>query len=245
MPSPRPSITETVIGKLLPGFKSGHTRYVKCVKHHFRDGCRWLDAGGGRRLFHDLDDGERELVARAGRVTVCDADPDSLRDHVSVSDLICCDLKRLPLAPCSFDLITCAMVLEHLTHPKECIKEVARVLDRGGKLVMHTVNLWGHYTLVAILSKVIPWRQRLIAKMTGRPEEDIFPTRYRCNTARTISRYVKDAGLQVEAIHYWNGGVLFSSILPLAVLECFYLRLLDWPILSRFRGQLLVIATKP
>jgi ubiquinone/menaquinone biosynthesis C-methylase UbiE len=247
MPPRKPSITQRIIRKLLPGFKTGHTRYVECVKGLFTDGCRWLDAGGGRRLFHDLYDGEQELVARAGRVTVCDADPDSLKDHSSVSDLICCDLKSIPLPPGSFDLITCGMVVEHLAQPKECINEMGRVLDRGGKLVIHTVNLWSYPTLLAILSKVIPFRKQLIARVTRRKEEDIFPTLYRCNTARTISKYVRDAGLQVEALYFWNSGLLFRSILPLlpfSIFECFYLKMTEWPILSRFRGQLLVIATK-
>ena len=245
MASPRHPTTETITRIFLPRFKSGHTRYVELVKGLFKDGCRWLDAGGGRRIFHDIYDGERELVTRSGRVIVCDADPDSLKDHVSVADLICCDLARIPLPPCSFDLITCGMVVEHLPHPAESIKELGRVLDRGGKLVIHTVNLWGYPTIMAILSKVLPFRKQLIAKVTGRMEEDIFPTRYRCNTAGAITKYVQDAGLQVEAIHFWNHGVLFRSFPPLALLECLYQRLVGQSIFSRLRGQLLVIATKP
>ena len=57
-----PALAAQLRTKLLPAFKSGHTRYVEFVTDHFEDGCRWLDAGGGRRIFPDLYDGERELV---------------------------------------------------------------------------------------------------------------------------------------------------------------------------------------
>jgi hypothetical protein len=42
-----------------------------------------------------------------------------------------------------------------------------------------------------------------------------------------------------------NNGVVFNSFPPLAFLECLYLKLMMWPGVSRLRGQLLVIATKP
>jgi ubiquinone/menaquinone biosynthesis C-methylase UbiE len=136
-------IANYLIRKLLPGFKSGHTRYVECVKEVFREGWRWLDAGGGRRIFHDTYDGEEELVARAGQVVVCDADPESIKDHASVSNRICCNLAKIPLQSNSFDLITCGMVVEHLDDPRACIGELGRLLDSRGKLVIHTVNLHG------------------------------------------------------------------------------------------------------
>jgi ubiquinone/menaquinone biosynthesis C-methylase UbiE len=238
------SLSDKVIRTALSGTTNGHTRYVECVKGLFRDGCRWLDAGGGRRIFHDLYDGERDLVRRAGRVTVCDADPESLKDHVSVSELICCDLANQPFAPGSFDFITCGMVVEHLPHPSACIKELGRVLDRGGKLVIHTVNLWGYPTLGALLSRIVPFQRKLVAKVTGRLEEDIFPTYYRCNTARAITRYLEDAGLRVEKFHYWNNGPLFRSITPLALVECMLIRAAEGALFRRLRGQLFVIATK-
>ena len=175
-----PGLDDQLLTKLLPGFKSGHTRYVEFIKDHFRDGCRWLDAGGGRRIFPDLYDGERELVRRASLVTVCDADPSSLKDHVSVSNRICCDLSSIPLSPDSMDFITCAMVIEHLSSPLACLKELARILDEGGLLIIHTPNLWGYPTVLARLSKTIPpdQRRRAISKITGRCEDDIFPTYY-------------------------------------------------------------------
>ena len=239
------STSDFVIQKLLPEFRSGHTRYVDCVKEQFRDGCRWLDAGGGRRICHDLYDGEQELVARAGRVVVCDADPDSLNDHVSVDHRVCCHLSEIPLESRSFDFVTCGMVVEHLSNPQECIHELGRLLDSDGKLVIHTVNYYGYPTLLAQASKFIPFRKWLISKVTGRKEEDIFPTLYRCNTAAAMQRYLDAAGLKLVELRFMDAGVLFKKLWPAALLECLCIRLTRAAPLAPLRGQLLVIAQKP
>jgi SAM-dependent methyltransferase len=241
-----PGLHDQLQSKLLPGFTTGHTRYVQFIKDEFKDGCRWLDAGGGRRIFPDLEDGERDLVRRANIVTVCDADPLTLKDHVSVSNLIYCDLANIPLSSNSMDFITCAMVVEHLSSPTACLGELARILCVGGRLIIHTPNLWGYPTVLARLSKIIPpdARRKAISKITGRCEEDIFPTYYRCNRDRTISSLLDGVGLAVEEIRYLNHGPLFKSFLPAYALELSYIKLTSLTGLRWLRGQLLVVATK-
>lgn len=240
----RLSISESLTQAILPGYRTGHTRYVDRVKELFRDGCHWLDAGGGRRIFHDLYDGERELVARAGRVVACDVDQSSLDDHVSVTERVVCDLSSIPLPDDSFDLITCGMVVEHLSDPGPCMAELRRVLRPGGRLAIHTVNLYGYPTMMALASKVLPFRRHLIAWVTGRLEKDIFPTHYRCNTVRAFRRHLGSAGLRVERIERWNSGLIFRSIAPLALAESLYIRATSVGVLAPFRGQLFVVATK-
>jgi SAM-dependent methyltransferase len=232
--------------RLLPGFKPGHTVYVEYIKTNFPDGCRWLDAGGGRHIFPDLCEGERELVQRSRMVVVCDGDFLSLKGHVSVCNLIACDLARIPLPSHSMDLITCAMVVEHLSEPSACLGELARILSKGGKLVIHTPNLWGYPVILATLSKVIPYplRKRLIAQVTGRSEQDIFPTRYKCNTAGKITRLLKNNGLEIQEVNHLHEGFLFPSMLPLYVLELLYKKLTSLSSLQQLRGQLLITATK-
>jgi hypothetical protein len=178
---------------------------------------------------------------------VCDGDLLSLKGHVSVCNLVACDLARIPLASQSMDFITCAMVVEHLSEPSACLGELARILSRNGKIVIHTVNLWGYPAVLAMLSKLLPFRlrKRLIAKVTGRLEEDIFPTRYKCNTAGKITRLLKNSGLQVQEIIYLHEGFLFPSTFPLYVMELLYKKLTSSLGLSWLRGQLLVTATKP
>jgi SAM-dependent methyltransferase len=231
----------------VPEFQHGHNVYVETVKARFQDGCCWLEAGGGRRIFHDLEDGERELVQRATCVVACDCDVPSLAGHASVDHLVCGDLARLPFASNTFDFITCAMVVEHLKEPGTAIKELGRVLAPGGRLIIHTVNYWGYPTLLAQLSKMIPFglRRRLIARITKRQEVDIFPTYYRCNTAGRMRRLLEQAGLKVEELRHESAGILFPRIMPAYLLEMLYIKLTLRPWFAGLRGQLLVTAVKP
>lgn len=46
------------------------------------------------------------------------------------------DLTRLPFADGQFDAVVCAWVLEHLPDPRPGLLELARVLQKGGKLLL-------------------------------------------------------------------------------------------------------------
>ena len=49
---------------------------------------------------------------------------------------VAADLTRLPYADTCFDAIVCGWVLEHLPDPKSGLRELARVLRPGGKLLL-------------------------------------------------------------------------------------------------------------
>jgi ubiquinone/menaquinone biosynthesis C-methylase UbiE len=46
------------------------------------------------------------------------------------------DLTQLPFADSSFDCVTCGWVIEHLPDPRPGLKELSRVLQPGGKLLL-------------------------------------------------------------------------------------------------------------
>jgi SAM-dependent methyltransferase len=46
------------------------------------------------------------------------------------------DLTRLPYADASFDAVVCGWVLEHLPDPRPGLRELARVMQMGGKLLL-------------------------------------------------------------------------------------------------------------
>lgn len=63
---------------------------------------------------------------------------------------ICADAGRLPLSDASVDFVVSCETLEHVPSPKLCLREFARVLRPGGRLVLTTenyFNIWSLYRL--------------------------------------------------------------------------------------------------
>jgi SAM-dependent methyltransferase len=58
------------------------------------------------------------------------------RLHSDRVGLVAADLTRLPYADGSFEAIVCGWVLEHLPDPRPGLRELARVLRPGGKLLL-------------------------------------------------------------------------------------------------------------
>lgn len=57
------------------------------------------------------------------------------------AEFVTFDGRRLPFEDASFDLVYCKQVLEHVEHPHELLREVARVLRPGGSFAGSTSQL--------------------------------------------------------------------------------------------------------
>jgi len=87
----------------------------------------------------DLGSEDGSLAAawrRAGRYTLLlDLDPRLLR--AAGERGVTADAMRLPLADASFDLVVLSAILEHLPDPSAAVREAARVLRPGGRIVAY------------------------------------------------------------------------------------------------------------
>ena len=92
----------------------GNGRYTKFLVKHADPDCFITGFDLSQRM---LKRARRRL--KAGRVS-----------HVAA------DLTRLPYPDGFFDAIVCGWVLEHLPDPRPGLKELARVLQKGGKLLL-------------------------------------------------------------------------------------------------------------
>jgi SAM-dependent methyltransferase len=113
-----------------------------------RPGMRLLDAGCGRGEF------SAHLAGRGAAVDAVDYSKDSVaitRDTLGrfkVDDRVRvtrCDARALPFPAASFDRIVMADIVEHMHEWEldEAFAEIARVLEPGGVLVVHTApNRW-------------------------------------------------------------------------------------------------------
>jgi ubiquinone/menaquinone biosynthesis C-methylase UbiE len=135
-------------GKLtsLSGLFTGHSllagRVLRANAFDLRGCKRILDAGCGNgrhckyilrradadaRLFaFDLS---QRMLTRARR-----------RFKTDRIQFLAADLMRLPYADAYFDAIVCGWVLEHLPDPRPGLRELARILQPGGKLLLLTTE---------------------------------------------------------------------------------------------------------
>jgi SAM-dependent methyltransferase len=114
-------------------------------------------------------------------------------------DIPGCELYRRDLAATGLedgcvDVIYSRSVFEHLDDPASVLREFQRVLRPGGRVLVLTASLWDYATLIA---RLVPNRfhARIVERTEGRAGEDVFPTRYRCNTRRAVMRHAARAGL--------------------------------------------------
>lgn len=106
---------------------------------------------------------------------------------------------ELPFENQAFDLVISRSVLEHLPEPLLVFREVFRVLCPGGRFVFLTPNRWDYVSVGASLipNRLHPW---LVQKMTGRDEDDTFPTMYRANSVGQIRSLARQIGYHLESI---------------------------------------------
>lgn len=94
-----------------------------------------LDVGCGQKPY-------RHLV-RASRYVGLDIDTPTTR-AIGAADVFY-DGGALPFAPASFDGILCSQVLEHVFTPEELLRDLARVLRPGGRLVLTVPFAWDEH----------------------------------------------------------------------------------------------------
>ena len=100
-----------------------------------------------------------------------------------------------PLRDASIDLAVSDYVLEHVDNPDAFFAECHRVLRPGGYLCLRTTNAASYFGVVARLTP-----NRLHASivqhvyLNPRPERDVFPIRYRCNTVPKLRKMLDRHG---------------------------------------------------
>ena len=103
-------------------------RVLPTIRQH--PDCRLLDVGCGweARLLREVEPYVREGVGIDFKAPPL--------DHPKLRTMTMTLATELPLEGDSFDVVTLLAVLEHLSHPREMLEEIARVLRPGGQLVM-------------------------------------------------------------------------------------------------------------
>jgi SAM-dependent methyltransferase len=143
--------------------------------------------------------GQQQLSLQSGMTIGMDV---LLTRHLNLRTLVGGSIYDIPFADRSFDLVTCKVVMEHLDEPARAVAEIARVLVRGGALIINPPNLWNYGRVLAnaISAKVLPerWRLSLVRASDSREPQDIFPVRYPREYPTSAERNVYGHWLRVH-----------------------------------------------
>jgi ubiquinone/menaquinone biosynthesis C-methylase UbiE len=198
-----------------------------------------LDAGCGRTapVLQKFRDRAARLIG-VDLVDFVDAPPDA--------ELHKCNLAAIPVADASVDTIMSRSVFEHLDDPAAVYREFMRVLKPGGRVVFLTANTWDYATIIARLTPN-RWHPAIVARVEGRHESDVFPTRYRTNSRSAVRQLAAQAGFAIEDFRYlgqypnylmFNGALFFLG-------TCYDKLVCRFEALRFLRGWIMVTLRKP
>jgi SAM-dependent methyltransferase len=223
-----------------PGFLGMYDRFAAVIREHVRAGAVMLDAGcGSGRVFqYTFQAAQRPRLIVGVDVT------DEPRANRNVDTAARADLAALPFRDASFDIVISSHVAENLERPERVFGELARVLRPGGRLLVLTPNRW-HY--VTVTSAVMPHALHVrFNRWRGVQAGDIFPTRYRANTAGRLRALCGGAGLRVERLEQFETEPEYLAFsLPTYALGVAYERVVNrFGVLRNARVNLLLVAGK-
>ena len=177
-------------------------------------GMRVLDIAGGTG---DLARAFAKRAGPQGRVVLSDINEamlrvgrDRLLDEGVVLPTAACDAERLPFASGSFDLVSVAFGLRNMTHKEAALKEMARVLRPGGRLLVLEFS-----KPAAALRKPYDWYSFKLMPLVGKlVAKDEHSYRYLAESIRmhpdqtTLKSMLKAAGFGHVDVHNLAGGIV-------------------------------------
>ena len=173
---------------------------------HAKAGMAVLDAGCG-----DARGCSREAPWEQMLIVGVDHDP-AVKWNPFCDAKVVGELSSLPFADESFNLIHCRWVLEHLRDPLATLREFARALKPGGRLLALTPNVFHCATIVARLTP--QWFHRWWYGGDGEP----FPTYHKANSPRVLRRLCQRAGLHIQRLELTEGPPRYFDDRPAAFL---------------------------
>lgn len=167
--------------------------YEALVYHLVQPGTWWIDVGGGRDVFPNNPRLARALSDRCQLFLGLDPSQ-NIEENPYVHERVRTTIEAYRDER-RYDLATLRMVAEHITAPTAAIESLNRLLRRGGKVVVYTVNRWAP---VSLLSWLVPFSlHHRIKQVCWRTEEkDTFPVAYLMNTRARLAQLFSAAGFR-------------------------------------------------
>jgi SAM-dependent methyltransferase len=236
-------MTQTLYERYYPSarFEGGTVPFHRLCREQIPHGSEILEIGSGP------SNQTSEALSAIGSVTGLDIDPD-VKSNRWLSKALVFGGRGMPFADESFDACSSNFVLEHVEHPAEHFKEVARVLRPGGIYCFRTPNLF-HY--VSMGARLMPHSMHLtLANRLRSLDEgahDPYPTWFRSNTRGKLRRLCGMAGLEMPSITMVEPEPSYGRAHALLFYPMMaYERIVNMSnALSGFRVTMLVVTRKP
>ena len=181
--------------EMLGGFTSrdGTIEFYNRINALLQPGFKVLDLGAGRGAWYHSEKagykrGLRDLKGKVGEYIGADVDTAVLGNPTTDRNVVIKD-GLLPLGDGEVDIVICDWVLEHIVDVASFKREVDRVLKPGGFFCARTPHSFSYVSLAARAVRNSSHVKFLRWVQPNRKAQDVFPTVYRCNTQRAVSRW--------------------------------------------------------
>jgi len=186
--------------------------FDRWVAQSIQPGSTVLNIGAGADRSGHLP----RIRARAGRLVGIDPS-ERIHDNATVDERHQLTLEQFaPSHQSEFDVAFSVFVLEHVADAPGFTAACSTVLRPGGVLMGLTVNRWHYFGLSTWAATRLGISEWLLSKV--RYNDQIaayhYPTEYRMNTIRSLSRLLDDAGFRTVEFRMWDLPSMYTPYLP-------------------------------
>ena len=203
---------EKLIRTLDPDYRQRWEVYDGILKRLTGPGARWLDGGCGRN--EAIEEFPCDITVGLDVYR----HPEAL--SAPPTHLVLGSMDDLPFRDGAFSLVTLNTVAEHFEHPEAVLREIHRILEPGGHVLLHTTNR--RSPLIAI-GNLFPEsiRFKLMHKGFGAHEPDVFRAYHRLNTVDAITDIDGFEPVEFHAIQdlNWSNRLVFYGLLTYHMLS--------------------------
>jgi SAM-dependent methyltransferase len=186
--------------------------FDRWIASTIRAGSTVLNIGAGRNVSGQLP----RTRLRAARLVGVDPSARVLQNP-GLDERHQCKLEHFaPYHRAEFDAAFSVFVLEHVTEPRAFTAACAATLRPGGALFGLTVNKWHYFGLSTWAATRLGISEWLLPKVRTDTaiERYHFPTEYRMNSIRVVSRLLAEAGFTSVEFRMWDLPPLYTPYLP-------------------------------
>jgi SAM-dependent methyltransferase len=232
---------------ITPGLRNSQFAYKDKLIACLTPQTNWLDLGCGHQLLPDWmpnwEVDQAAIVKQCRTVVGIDSDFPSLLKHQAIRERVHGNIEVLPFKNETFGLVTANVVVEHVENPAALLAEIHRILLPGGKFLFHTPNFYGYASLAATLMPR-PLRLKMVEILQGRKEEDVFPTHYRCNTAKDVRSLAETSGFTLSELAMVESSAQTVMLGPVVLPELLLIATLRLNALRNFRTNIIAVLQK-